>query len=220
MNRLELRNITKIYGKNNENYALNDVSLSIEKGDFIAIMGPSGSGKSTLLNIIGCLDIPTSGEYIIDNFNVKELNNRKLANLRNSTFGFVVQYFALIDNKSVYDNVKLPLEYAKVKRKDKKEKVLSVLKSLNIDMKLNNIPKELSGGQCQRVAIARALVNEPNIILADEPTGALDSVTGQEVINILKELNKSGKTIIIVTHDEKIAAQADRIIKIIDGKIS
>ncbi|KLE17096.1 peptide ABC transporter ATP-binding protein [Clostridium sp. C8] len=172
-----------------------------------------------MLNILGCLDSPNKGEYFINNIDVSNLNQKELANIRNSRFGFVVQNFALLDDYTVYENIKIPLDYSNIKIKDKKEKIINVLKKLNIEEKINKYPTELSGGQCQRVAIARALVNNPDIILADEPTGALDREMGQQVIDIFKEINNDSKTIIIVTHDSNIASQCDRIITIEDGRI-
>lgn len=165
------------------------------------------------------MDSPNKGEYFINNIDVSNLNQKELANIRNSRFGFVVQNFALLDDYTVYENIKIPLDYSNIKIKDKKEKIINVLKKLNIEEKINKYPTELSGGQCQRVAIARALVNNPDIILADEPTGALDREMGQQVIDIFKEINNDSKTIIIVTHDSNIASQCDRIITIEDGRI-
>lgn len=218
MSLIELRDIRKVYGTGDGAVnALNGISLCIEKGDMLAIMGTSGSGKSTLLNIIGCLDKSTSGEYFFDRQDVKRYKN--ISMLRNKGFGFIVQYFALIDDYSIYENVVVPLEYTKISRKAKKEKILKMLKSLGIEDKIDKTPKELSGGQCQRVAIARALINDPDVILADEPTGALDKKTSSEIMKILKELNNQGKTIIIVTHDENIAKQCNTIIKLEDGML-
>lgn len=220
MSLIELNNVCKIYKSNsNKVTALNNLNLKINKGELLAIVGPSGSGKSTLLNIIGTLDTVTHGEYLLNNKNINNLNKSQLAQIRNKTFGFVVQHFALISDYTVFENVEIPLEYAKVKLKDRKSKIENLLVKLEIQNKINCIIKELSGGQCQRVAIARALANNPEIILADEPTGALDQKTGQAVLNIFKDLNKEGKTIIIVTHDHKIAEQCTRIIKMQDGNI-
>lgn len=220
MSLIKLVNIKKIYGKNDSAFcALHGISTTINKGDMIAIMGTSGSGKSTLLNIIGCLDKSTDGEYILNDKNINCYSNNELALLRNKTFGFIVQYFALIDDYSVLENVIIPLEYSKASKKEKRETVVEFLKVLGIEDKIDRLPRELSGGQNQRVAIARAIVNNPEIILADEPTGALDRKTSQEIMSILKKLNEIGKTIIIVTHDENIANQCNRILKIEDGKI-
>lgn len=220
MNLINLINIKKFYGKNDSEFcALNGISMTIKKGDMIAIMGTSGSGKSTLLNIIGCLDKSTDGEYILNGKSINDYNNKELALLRNKTFGFVVQYFALIEDYSVYENVVIPLEYTKIRKDEKRKKVSQYLKLLGVENKIDKLPKELSGGQSQRVAIARALINNPEIILADEPTGALDNKTSQEIMSILKTLNENGKTILIVTHDESIANQCNRILKIEDGKL-
>ncbi|ACD22112.1 ABC transporter ATP-binding protein [Clostridium botulinum] len=213
-----LKDIKKIYGKKDyETVALQSIDLEISEGESIAIMGTSGSGKSTLLNILGCLDTQTSGSYFFNGNSINTFKEKELAKLRNSSFGFIVQSFALIDDFTVYENVVIPLDYSKNKKK--KSEVINLLKKLGIDEKINKTPKELSGGQCQRVAIARALVNDPEVILADEPTGSLDGRTGQEIMNILLDLNKKGKTLIIVTHDLNIAKQCYRIVNIVDGKI-
>ncbi|WP_252236810.1 ABC transporter ATP-binding protein [Clostridium sp. CH2] len=213
-----LKDIKKIYGKKDyETVALQSIDLEISEGESIAIMGTSGSGKSTLLNILGCLDTQTSGSYFFNGNSINTFKEKELAKLRNSSFGFIVQSFALIDDFTVYENVVIPLDYSKNKKK--KSEVINLLKKLGIDEKINKTPKELSGGQCQRVAIARALVNDPEVILADEPTGSLDGRTGQEIMNILLDLNKKGKTLIIVTHDLNIAKQCHRIVNIVDGKI-
>jgi putative ABC transport system ATP-binding protein len=220
MSLIKLDNITKEYGQGDAKVvAINDISLTINKGEMIAIMGASGSGKSTLLNIIGCLDVITNGSYKLNNNEIGNFNNNKLARVRNKIFGFVVQYFALIDDYTVYQNISLPLEYSKVNRKERNDKIIKTLNMLNIIEKRNKLPIQLSGGQNQRVAIARAIVNNPDIILADEPTGALDKNNGLEVLKLLKELNDEGKTVIIVTHDEKVAKVCKRLITIEDGKI-
>lgn len=217
---IKLNNVNKIYSsKQNKVNALNNINLNINKGELIAIVGPSGSGKSTLLNIIGTLDKITDGQYLLKNQQVEKLNISQLSQVRNKTFGFVVQHFALISEYTVFENIEIPLEYAKVKYKDRKEIINSILRKLKLDDKINKSIKELSGGECQRVAIARAIANDPEIILADEPTGALDQKTGQDVMNIFKNLNREGKTVIIVTHDSKIADQCNRIVKIEDGII-
>ncbi|NKF08828.1 ABC transporter ATP-binding protein (plasmid) [Clostridium gasigenes] len=214
---LKLNNISKDYGKKGlQVCALKNISISVNKGDFIAIMGTSGSGKSTLLNILGCLDTQTKGEYFI---NGEETNKNDLAPLRNKMFGFVFQHFALIEDYTVEENIVVPLEYSKLSRKQKKQKVIKYLEILGLETKAKCFPKELSGGQSQRVAIARAIINDPEIILADEPTGALDSKTSENIINIFKKLNKAGKTIILVTHDKKIADQCNKIIFIEDGEL-
>lgn len=217
---IELKNITKIYGsKENKFKALSNINLKINDGEMIAIVGPSGSGKSTLLNIIGTIDNATSGSYILNNININTLKSKDIAKLRNKNFGFIFQYFGLLNDISVYKNVRIPLEYCKCNRTEASKRIDKLLERLGILDKKKYTPKELSGGQCQRVSIARALVNNPNIILADEPTGALDKSTGNEVLNILNEINKSGKTVIIVTHDLDIANKCSRIIKIEDGVI-
>lgn len=217
---IELKNITKIYGsKENKFKALSNINLKINDGEMIAIVGPSGSGKSTLLNIIGTIDNATSGSYILNNIDINTLKSKDIAKLRNKNFGFIFQYFGLLNDISVYKNVRIPLEYCKCNRTEASKRIDKLLERLGILDKKKYTPKELSGGQCQRVSIARALVNNPNIILADEPTGALDKSTGNEVLNILNEINKSGKTVIIVTHDLDIANKCSRIIKIEDGVI-
>ena len=215
---LKVNNLSKTFSsKENEVQALKSVNLEINHGDFIAIIGTSGSGKSTLLNILGLLDTQTSGEYFIEGINTKTLKDKELASLRNKTFGFIVQHFALIKDFSVYDNIEIPLEYEKVKKKLRKEKIELVLNKVGLKDKINTKSGNLSGGQSQRVAIARALVNEPAVILADEPTGALDSNTTEEIMSIFENLNKDGHTIVIITHDMDIASRCQRIISIEDG---
>ena len=217
---LELKNITKIYGKgDSETKALAGVDLTIEKGDFCAIMGPSGSGKSTLLNILGCMDTPTSGEYILKGQDVSKMKNKQLSKLRNQVISFVFQYFALMDEYTVFDNIMLPLNCQKYAYKEKKDRVNYYMKRLGIEKYAKKKPTQLSGGQQQRVAIARALVSNADIILADEPTGALDSTTGEELMELLQEINESGKTLILVTHNEKVAEKCNYVIYIEDGKI-
>lgn len=221
MNLIEIQNLKKVYG-NGENKveALSDINLNVKEGELIAIVGRSGSGKSTLLNIIGTLDTQTEGEYLLDNNNLKNMGTKNFSKIRGNYFGFVVQQFALINDYTVYENIEIPLIYAKVGRKKRKELIDSITRKLGIYDKLYKTPKELSGGQNQRVAIARALVNDPKIILADEPTGALDSKTSQEIMNIMKELSGQGITIIIVTHDKSISSACNRVIEIKDGKIT
>lgn len=218
---IKLNNITKKYNTGKETCvsALDGVSVHIQKGEMTAVIGASGSGKSTLLNILGCLDEPTSGEYLLDGKNIKSYSPRQLAHIRNEVFGFVLQDFALVDQWSVYENVRIPLQYAKCSKEIQMEKIDGVLKRLGIYEKKYQTACDLSGGQRQRVAIARAVVNNPQIILADEPTGALDKSTGEDVLNILKDINKSGKTVIIVTHNMEAANSCKRIIEISDGKI-
>lgn len=214
---IELKNISKQYRE--ETTILKGVDLCIEDGDYIALMGPSGAGKTTLMNIMGCLDRATQGEYFLDGNEISDYPEKEKARLRNEKFGFVVQDFALINEMTVYENVRLPLRYRKKRLKKEREHIESILKSLEIEDKKEIRVCDLSGGQQQRVAIARAIVNSPEIILADEPTRALDQETGREVMEIFSKLNQQGKTIIIVTHDPNIAAKCNRIVKMVDGKI-
>jgi len=215
---IRLENVYKIYriGKQ-EVKALNGISFSIKKGDFISIMGPSGSGKSTLLNLIGCLDKPTEGEIFIDGVNIFSLNDDELTIIRRDRIGFIFQKFNLIPTLTALENVELPMIFNGGR---KREKAIKLLEMVGIGDKINSKPAELSGGQQQRVAIARALANNPSIILADEPTGNLDSRTGSEIMNILEDLNKRGRTIVMVTHDPSIAEYSEKIIKIRDGRIN
>ncbi|WP_066675020.1 ABC transporter ATP-binding protein [Clostridium septicum] len=217
MELIKLKGLNKKYGENF--YALKDVNLDIMEKDFVSIMGPSGSGKSTLLNIIGCMDSVTSGEYYLDGKLVNKLNGNKLSLIRNKDISFVFQHFAIMKDYNVYDNVELPLLRRKLSKKERKSKIKEILKRLDIEDQIKKMPNELSGGQQQRVAIARALVSEAKIILADEPTGALDKKTGEDIMNLLKELNDEGKTIVLITHDEKVDSYAKRHIKIEDGKL-
>ena len=199
--------------------ALRGVSLDINKGEFVAIMGPSGSGKSTLMNIIGCLDSPTSGTYYLNNKNVSTLDDDALALIRNHEIGFVFQNFHLLARNTALDNVMLPLKYAGIDKSEQEEIAMEVIKSVDLESRAHHQPSELSGGQQQRVAIARALVNKPSILFADEPTGNLDSKTGDDVMNLFTNLHKQGQTIILITHEIEVANQAERIISIKDGKI-
>ena len=199
--------------------ALRGVSLDIDKGEFVAIMGPSGSGKSTLMNIIGCLDSPTSGTYYLNNKNVSTLDDDALALIRNHEIGFVFQNFHLLARNTALDNVMLPLKYAGIDKSEQEEIAMGVIKSVDLESRADHQPSELSGGQQQRVAIARALVNKPSILFADEPTGNLDSKTGDDVMNLFINLHKQGQTIILITHEIEVANQAQRIISIKDGKI-
>ena len=199
--------------------ALRGINLSVEKGEFISIMGPSGSGKTTLMNIIGCLDTPSSGEYELNGSLVSKLEDDELARIRNKEIGFVFQSFNLLAKNSVLENVMLPLKYAGFNKSEAVKKSNEVIDKVGLSDRLAHTPAELSGGQQQRVAIARALVNKPSIIFADEPTGNLDSKTGKEVMTIFKELNASGQTIILITHEESVANQSNRIITIKDGLI-
>ena len=199
--------------------ALKDVSLSIYKNEYVALMGPSGSGKSTLMNTLGCLDSPTSGEYILNNLSVAQMTDNELAEVRNKEIGFVFQTFNLLPRASTLDNVALPLVYAGFSKADRDARAKEVLESVGLGNRMNHKPNELSGGQRQRVAIARALVNNPAIILADEPTGNLDSKTSVEIMGLFEEIHKKGNTIILVTHEEDIALHAHRIVRLKDGLV-
>ncbi len=218
---IELENINKIYqtGKN-ELQVLFDICLQIYEGDFISIVGPSGSGKTTLLNIMACLDRPTSGKYFLGGKNVKSKSNDDLSKIRNKSIGFIFQSFNLISRHTAIENVQMPLQYSDtLDKKERNKKALECLEMVDLSNRAKHHPNELSGGQQQRVAIARSLINNPDIILADEPTGNLDSKTSADIINLLKKLHESGKTIIIITHDESIAREAMDTIRIKDGRI-
>ncbi|GAD46028.1 ABC-type antimicrobial peptide transport system, ATPase component [Streptococcus anginosus T5] len=218
---IDLKNISKSYRNGDQELqVLKDVHLEVEEGEFVAIMGPSGSGKSTLMNIIGMLDRPTSGEYYLEGEEVAKLSEKKLAKVRNQQIGFVFQQFFLLSKLNALQNVELPLIYAGVSQSKRKALAEQYLKKVELETRMHHLPSELSGGQKQRVAIARALVNHPSIILADEPTGALDTKTGEQIMELLTELNREGKTIIMVTHEPEIAAFAKRQIVIRDGVIS
>ena len=201
-------------------HALRGVSFSIEVGEFVSIMGPSGSGKSTLMNIVGCLDTPSKGTYLLNDKNVGNLDEEQLAGIRNREIGFVFQKFHLLPRSSALENVALPLKYASVKQSERLFRAEEVLDKVGLSHRLTHKPTELSGGEQQRVAIARALVNSPSILFADEPTGNLDSKTGHQVLEIFKDLNKRGQTIVVITHEREIAEQSQRIITIKDGEIS
>ena len=217
---IRLENVIKIYGEDYEKkIALNNICLEIKDGEFVAVTGPSGSGKSTLLNIIGCMDIPTKGRYYLDDTDITLKTKSQIEDIRKEKIGFVFQHFALMDYYTAYENIELPLIIKNIKRSERKRLVNEQLKLLGIEDVKDHIPSKMSGGQRQRVAIARALVSGCNILLADEPTGALDQATGREVMELLKEINKRGTTVIIVTHDINIANQTERIIEICDGKI-
>lgn len=219
---IQTKDISKIYNKNTtaKVEALKQVDLSIAKGELIAIVGKSGSGKSTLLHILGLLDSPTQGNYYLNGMDTSKVDVDELAVIRNETIGFVLQEFGLLLSKTVYENISIPLYFSKtVKRKQMPELIRNSLRQVGLEEKENSIVAELSGGQKQRVAIARAIVNNPDIILADEPTGALDQNTSQEIMNLLIELNQKGKTVVIITHDRKIASQCQRNIEITDGYV-
>lgn len=217
---LETHHLVKEYvtGENSV-FALNDVSISIEEGEFVAIMGQSGSGKSTFMNLIGCLDIPTSGEYFLGGAKVSDMDGDALALIRNQQIGFVFQQFNLLPRTSALENVELPLLYAGVPAEERKERAMARLEEVGLGGRVGHTPAELSGGQQQRVAIARGLVNNPSLILADEPTGALDSRTSIEIMALMQKLSSEGMTIVIVTHEPEIAAFADRIITFRDGRV-
>jgi putative ABC transport system ATP-binding protein len=217
---LELRDITRTYRLGTEVvHALDGVTTDINHGDYLAIVGPSGSGKSTLMHLLGCLDIPTSGTITLDGIDVSKASASKLSQVRNEKIGFVFQSFNLLPKMTVLENVELPLVYAGTSGKARRARALEALESVGLADRTRHRPNELSGGQCQRVAIARALVNDPKIILADEPTGALDSTTGEAILKLFRDLNQKGNTVILVTHDNKIAQQTERRIHILDGKI-
>ncbi|WP_392532183.1 ABC transporter ATP-binding protein [Nostoc sp. C117] len=217
---IRLENIYKIYGTGEtEVKALNDVNLSIHNGEYCSIMGPSGSGKSTAMNIIGCLDRPTGGHYYLDNIDVAQMDDKSLAHIRNKKLGFVFQQFHLLPQLTALENVMLPMVYARVTPGERRDRATVALTRVGLANRLNNKPTQLSGGQQQRVAIARAIVNRPVVLLADEPTGALDSRTTQEVLDIFGELNASGITVVMVTHEPEVARQTQRIIWFRDGQV-
>ena len=219
---IELRNVYKIYseGLESEVRALDGVSLEVERGEFVAVVGQSGSGKSTMMNVLGCLDIPTRGDYFLDGVDVRELSDKELSRIRNKQIGFIFQQYNLIQNLTVLENVELPLIYQGIDPIDRRELAMEALGRVGLADRAQHRPTQMSGGQQQRVAIARAISTHPPIIMADEPTGALDSRTGHEVLGFLQQLNKEGSTVILITHDNGIAATARRVVRIADGKIT
>jgi putative ABC transport system ATP-binding protein len=218
---INIQEVTKRYEMgNNIVMALDGISIDIHEGEFVAIVGPSGSGKSTLMNIIGCLDIVTSGTYVLNQIPIQEYDQDELADIRNQQIGFIFQQFNLLPSFTAIENVMMPMTYAKVAKKQREFKAAELLKTVGLGDRMDHKPTELSGGQQQRVSIARALANDPAIILADEPTGALDSKTGKEVLTLLKSLNSNGKTVIVITHDHEVAGFANRVITLKDGKVA
>lgn len=217
---IEIRSVEKVYRLGTQEIrALDGVSLDINTGEYVAIVGPSGSGKSTLMHLIGCLDVPTRGTLSLDGVEISQASNSRLSRLRGEKIGFVFQSFNLLPKLNVLENVELPLVYAGTSGKTRRERVIKALEAVGLSDRLHHRPNQLSGGQAQRVAIARALVNEPKLILADEPTGALDSQTGEAILKMFRDLHALGHTVILVTHDPKIAAAANRRIEILDGKV-
>lgn len=218
---IELININRFFQVGEQRiHALNNINLEIKKGEYISIMGPSGSGKSTLLNVIALLDQPSSGQYILNNQDVTQLNDQQLAQARRDNIGFVFQFFHLIPRYTAAENIEIPMTLAGIAIKERKQRVAAALKSVNLQQRANHRPDQLSGGQIQRVAIARAMIMRPQILLADEPTGNLDSQSGKEIIQLLEKLNQQQVTLIMITHDEALGARAQRRINIIDGQIN
>ena len=215
---LKLTDICKDYKQGKEPVrVLKNINLTVEKGEYLAIMGPSGSGKTTLMNLIGCLDVPTSGEYELDGKNLKDLSDDALAEIRNKHIGFVFQHFHLMPKMDAVENVALPLLYAGVPLKERRERAEEALKAVGLEERMHFLPNQMSGGQCQRVAIARAMVGKPDLLLADEPTGALDTKSGAQIMDIFRQLSEEGMTIIMITHEHSIAECADKIYHILDG---
>ena len=217
---LKLTDICKDYQQGKEPVrVLKNICLTVEKGDYLAIMGPSGSGKTTLMNIIGCLDVPTSGTYELDGKNLKDMSDDDLAEMRNKHIGFVFQHFHLLPKMTALDNVALPLLYADVPLKERRERAAEALKAVGLEQRMDFFPNQLSGGQCQRVAIARAMVGKPDLLLADEPTGALDTKSGNQIMEIFRHLSEEGMTIVMITHEPSIADCADKTYRILDGEL-
>lgn len=217
---IQMRQLRKKYVTGKVEFeALKGIDLSLKAGEMVAVVGPSGSGKSTLMNIIGCLDVPTSGSYLLEGEPVNEMTSNQLADIRNKKIGFVFQAFNLLPYATAYENIEVPLLFARVSGKKRRERIVELLARVGLADKAGNKPTEMSGGEMQRVAIARALANDPEVILADEPTGNLDSASGGEIVKLFHELNRTGKTVIIITHDMNIAKQAKRIIKLKDGLV-
>jgi putative ABC transport system ATP-binding protein len=217
---IDIRDITKVYQMGDQKVqALAGVSLGVERGEYLAIMGPSGSGKSTLMNLIGCLDTPSSGSYVLNGKEVARMTDDELAAIRNQEIGFVFQTFNLLPRTSAIQQVELPLVYGGASKKDRRDRAIKALTAVGLSDRMNHTPNEMSGGQRQRVAVARALINDPSILLADEPTGNLDSQTGGEIMALFGDLNARGNTIVLVTHEEDIAAHARRIVRLKDGKV-
>jgi putative ABC transport system ATP-binding protein len=218
---LNMQNICKSYYLNEEELeVLHNINLTIHTGEFLSILGPSGSGKSTMMNIIGCLDVPSSGNYLLSGNDINDLDEISLAKVRNKEIGFVFQSFQLLPRMSALQNVELPLIYSGLSASERQKRAKAILERVGLSDKMRNLPNQLSGGQQQRVAIARALVTEPSILLADEPTGALDQKTGAQVMELFEEINKDGRTIIMITHDRHIASHAKRIVNILDGYLT
>ncbi|HWQ79289.1 MAG TPA: ABC transporter ATP-binding protein [Anaerovoracaceae bacterium] len=217
---LNMKEIVKEYQMGDEiSTVLKGINLSVKSGEFLAVLGPSGSGKSTLMNIIGCLDVPTSGEYYLSRIKIADQEEKTLAHIRKKEIGFIFQSFYLLSRQTAIKNVELPLIYSGVDKKSRYEIAADMLKKVGLEEKLHHLPRQLSGGQQQRVAIARALINNPTILLADEPTGALDQKTGHQVMELFQQLNQEGRTIIMITHDVDLAKQAKRVVRILDGNI-
>ncbi|MBR5491280.1 MAG: ABC transporter ATP-binding protein [Oscillospiraceae bacterium] len=215
---VQLEHVYKNYSRGKNSVpVLKDISMQVDKGDYLAIMGPSGSGKTTLMNLIGCLDVPSEGKYMLDGRDIGAMSDNELADIRNKYIGFVFQSFHLLPKMTALDNVALPLLYAGVPQKERRARAAEALKSVGLEERMNFLPNQLSGGQCQRVAIARAIVTEPALLLADEPTGALDTASGNQIMDIFRSLSDKGMTIIMITHEPSVAARADKTWHILDG---